>query len=151
MVCCFDGDNAGREAAWKALTVALPTLTAGHQLSFMFLPDGEDPDSLVRKEGKARFLERMGGAISAAEYLFQGLGQRTRPDRDRRAGAPRGSGAAVYPNHSGRCIAGTDDGAPRNDREDVAAKAESWRRVSLGRAAVAAPTPDRSVANVPAA
>ncbi len=75
VVCCFDGDNAGREAAWKALTVALPTLTAGHQLSFMFLPDGEDPDSLVRKEGKARFLERMGGAISAAEYLFQGLGR----------------------------------------------------------------------------
>jgi len=75
VVCCFDGDNAGREAAWKALTVALPTLTAGHQLAFMFLPDGEDPDSLVRKEGKARFLERMGGAISAAEYLFQGLGR----------------------------------------------------------------------------
>jgi DNA primase len=75
VVCCFDGDNAGREAAWKALAVALPTLAAGHQLSFMFLPDGEDPDSLVRKEGKARFLERMGGAISAAEYLFQGLGR----------------------------------------------------------------------------
>lgn len=75
VVCCFDGDNAGREAAWKALTVALPTLTAGHQLSFMFLPDGEDPDSLVRKEGKVQFLERMRGAISAAEYLFQGLGR----------------------------------------------------------------------------
>ena len=75
VVCCFDGDNAGREAAWKALAVALPALTAGHQLSFMFLPDGEDPDSLVRKEGKARFIERIGGAISAAEYLFQGLGK----------------------------------------------------------------------------
>jgi DNA primase len=44
-------------------------------LSFMFLPDGEDPDSLVRKEGKTRFSERMAGAISAAEYLFQRLGQ----------------------------------------------------------------------------
>ncbi len=75
VVCCFDGDSAGREAAWKALTVALPALTAGHQLSFMFLPDGEDPDTLVRKEGKARFVERIGGAISAAEYLFQGLGR----------------------------------------------------------------------------
>ena len=73
VVCCFDGDSAGREAAWKALTVALPALTAGHQLAFMFLPDGEDPDTLVRKEGKARFVERIGGAISAAEYLFQGL------------------------------------------------------------------------------
>jgi DNA primase len=75
VVCCFDGDQAGREAAWKALTVALPALTAGHQLSFMFLPDGEDPDTLVRKEGKARFVERIAGAISAAEYLFQGLGR----------------------------------------------------------------------------
>ncbi len=73
VICCFDGDAAGRDAAWKALTVALPALTAGHQLRFMFVPDGEDPDSLVRKEGKARFSERAGGAISAAEYLFQGL------------------------------------------------------------------------------
>jgi len=53
----------------------LPALTAGRQLSFMFLPDGEDPDTLVRKEGKARFVERIAGAISAAEYLFQGLGR----------------------------------------------------------------------------
>jgi DNA primase len=75
IICCFDGDSAGREAAWKALTVALPTVTAGHQLLFMFLPDGEDPDSLVRKEGKPRFSERIAGAISAAEYLFQRLGQ----------------------------------------------------------------------------
>ena len=75
VVCCFDGDQAGREAAWKALAVALPALTAGRQLSFMFLPDGEDPDTLVRKEGKARFVERIAGAISAAEYLFQGLGR----------------------------------------------------------------------------
>ena len=73
VVCCFDGDQAGREAAWKALVVALPTLTAGHQLSFVFLPDGEDPDSLVRKEGKERFVERIGGAVGAAEYLFQRL------------------------------------------------------------------------------
>ena len=73
VVCCFDGDPAGREAAWKALVVALPTLTAGHQLSFVFLPDGEDPDSLVRKEGKELFAERIGGAIGAAEYLFQRL------------------------------------------------------------------------------
>jgi DNA primase len=75
VVCCFDGDTAGREAAWKALTIALPTLTAGHQLSFMFLPDGEDPDTLVRKDGTAKFVERIAGAVSAAEYLFQRLSQ----------------------------------------------------------------------------
>jgi DNA primase len=73
VICCFDGDVAGREAAWKALSIALPTVTAGHQLSFMFLPDGEDPDTLVRKEGKAGFETRIGGAVSAAEYLFERL------------------------------------------------------------------------------
>jgi DNA primase len=73
VTCCFDGDNAGREAAWKALTVALPTLGAGRLLSFVFLPDGEDPDSLVRREGRAAFEARLDGAISAAEYLFQRL------------------------------------------------------------------------------
>jgi DNA primase len=75
VVCCFDGDSAGREAAWKALTVALPVMTAGHQLSFVFLPEGEDPDSLVRREGKAAFEARISGAVSAAEYLFQRLSQ----------------------------------------------------------------------------
>lgn len=52
VVCCYDGDRAGREAAWRALETALPYLNDGRQLRFMFLPDGEDPDTLVRKEGK---------------------------------------------------------------------------------------------------
>jgi len=73
VVCCFDGDTAGREAAWKALSVALPTLSAGHTLSFVFLPEGEDPDTLVRREGRRAFGQRIDGAISAAEYLFQRL------------------------------------------------------------------------------
>jgi DNA primase len=73
VVCCFDGDNAGREAAWKALAVALPALSAGRMLSFVFLPDGEDPDTLVRREGRSAFEARISGAISAAEYLFQRL------------------------------------------------------------------------------
>jgi len=75
VVCCFDGDAAGREAAWKALSVALATLSAGRQLSFVFLPDGEDPDTLVRREGRAAFEARVKGAVSAAEYLFQRLAQ----------------------------------------------------------------------------
>jgi DNA primase len=75
VVCCFDGDNAGREAAWKALSVALPTLSAGRILSFVFLPEGEDPDSLVRREGRPGFEARVAAAVSAAEYLFQRLAQ----------------------------------------------------------------------------
>lgn len=73
VVCCFDGDAAGRRAAWKALDNALPTLTDGRQLKFMFVPDGEDPDSLVRKEGKAVFLKRVADAAPAIEYLFAEL------------------------------------------------------------------------------
>ncbi|MEM7219786.1 MAG: DNA primase [Pseudomonadota bacterium] len=75
VVCCFDGDRAGRAAAWKALQSALPTLKDGRRLNFMFLPDGEDPDTLVRKEGVARFRERAGGALSALDYLFENLRQ----------------------------------------------------------------------------
>lgn len=73
VVCCFDGDAAGRRAAWKALENALTTLTDGRQLKFMFLPDGEDPDSLVRKEGKPAFLDRVMDAAPAIEYLFSEL------------------------------------------------------------------------------
>ncbi len=73
VICCFDGDAAGRSAAWKALNVALPTLSQGRQLRFMFLPDGEDPDSLVRKEGKNAFEDRVSSAVYSVEYLFQQL------------------------------------------------------------------------------
>ncbi len=75
VICCFDGDAAGRQAAWRALENALPTLTEGRQLSFMFLPDGEDPDSLVRKEGKEPFLQRVQEASPAIEYLFARLAE----------------------------------------------------------------------------
>ena len=73
VICCFDGDAAGRRAAWKALENALHALTDGRQLKFMFLPDGEDPDTLVRKEGRPAFLERMNAALPAIEYLFSEL------------------------------------------------------------------------------
>jgi DNA primase len=73
VVCCFDGDTAGRRAAWKALDNALPVLTDGRQLKFMFLPDGEDPDSLVRVIGKDAFLDRLRRASPAIEYLFTEL------------------------------------------------------------------------------
>ncbi len=52
VVCCYDGDNAGREAAWRALDNALSHLQDGRELKFVFLPDGEDPDSLVRQIGR---------------------------------------------------------------------------------------------------
>lgn len=73
VICCYDGDRAGREAAWRALETALPYMNDGHQLRFMFLPDGEDPDTLVRKEGKEAFEARMEQAIPLSGFLFDTL------------------------------------------------------------------------------
>lgn len=73
VVFCFDGDSAGRKAAWRALETALPLMTGQHHVRFMFLPEGEDPDSLVRKEGHAQFAARSVTAIPLSSYLFEHL------------------------------------------------------------------------------
>lgn len=73
IICCYDGDNAGREAAWRALETALPYLTDGRQLRFMFLPDGEDPDTQIRKEGKEAFQLRLEQAQPLSTFLFDTL------------------------------------------------------------------------------
>lgn len=73
VICCYDGDRAGREAAWRALETALPYMNDGRQLRFMFLPDGEDPDTLVRKEGKNAFEARMEQAMPLSSFLFDSL------------------------------------------------------------------------------
>ncbi|NIG62821.1 MAG: DNA primase [Serratia symbiotica] len=73
VICCYDGDRAGREAAWRAMETALPYLNDGRQLRFMFLPDGEDPDTLVRKEGKTVFEQRMKLAKPLSTFLFETL------------------------------------------------------------------------------
>ncbi len=73
VVFCFDGDRAGREAAWRALENGLPVLHEGRQVSFLFLPEGEDPDTLVRKEGAAEFGARLKAASPLPDYFFQHL------------------------------------------------------------------------------
>lgn len=70
VVFCFDGDRAGRAAAWKALESALPRLRDGRQAYFLFLPDGEDPDTLIRKEGKDGFEKRLKASTPLSEYFF---------------------------------------------------------------------------------
>jgi len=73
VICCYDGDRAGHEAALRALETALPYLNDGRQLRFMFLPDGEDPDTLVRKEGKTVFEQRMELAQPLSTFFFETL------------------------------------------------------------------------------
>jgi DNA primase len=77
VVFCFDGDDAGRSAAWRALQAALPLMEDGRQVRFLFLPDGEDPDTLVRKEGADTFLRRISSAQSLSGYFFDRLQQDT--------------------------------------------------------------------------
>ncbi|HXP02102.1 MAG TPA: DNA primase, partial [Luteibacter sp.] len=70
---CFDGDRAGKQAAWRALESIIPRMRDGRQAHFLFLPDGEDPDTLVRKEGKDGFEKRMKESMPMSEYFFEEL------------------------------------------------------------------------------
>ena len=71
---CFDGDRAGRMAAWRALEATLSCLQDGRRARFLFLPEGEDPDTLVRSEGADAFRARINQhAQPLADYFFQQL------------------------------------------------------------------------------
>ena len=76
VVFCFDGDRAGRAAAWRALENAVAEVKQGRQVRFLFLPDGHDPDTLVREEGKAAFEARLADAMPLSEYLIRELSSR---------------------------------------------------------------------------
>jgi DNA primase len=76
IVCCYDGDRAGREAAWRALENALPFLKDGVAMKFLFLPDGEDPDTMVREIGKDAFEDLLKDAVPLSKFFFDNLFQR---------------------------------------------------------------------------
>ena len=76
IIICFDGDEAGRKAAWRALEQALPVLRDDLEIDFLFLPDGEDPDSLLQKEGAAGFREKLEQAQPLSAYLLDSLRNR---------------------------------------------------------------------------
>jgi DNA primase len=73
LVFCFDGDRAGRQAAWRALENALPLARDGRELKFMFLPDGHDPDTLVAEIGRDAFEEKLKASLSLSSYLIREL------------------------------------------------------------------------------
>lgn len=73
IVYCFDGDNAGRRAAWRALTESLPLMRDGIHIRFLFLPEEEDPDSLIRKIGKDAFEGKIKAAFPLSEVFFEHL------------------------------------------------------------------------------
>lgn len=86
IVFCFDGDKAGQAAAWKALQLVLGLLTDGRQVRFVFLPEGDDPDSFVRQNGVQSFLNLVKNGTSLSAYFFNTLCEKVTPDSvDKRA------------------------------------------------------------------
>lgn len=86
VVFCFDGDTAGLKAAWKALELAMPMMEQTRSVKFLFLPDGEDPDSVVRKEGGDGFKQRAKQALTLSQFWLQGLQNRLSVPIDSREG-----------------------------------------------------------------
>jgi DNA primase len=78
IIFCFDGDAAGRRAAWRALENGLTALTDSSRLLFLFLPDGEDPDSYVRQVGQAGFEAGFANALTFSQFLFKELTRETK-------------------------------------------------------------------------
>jgi DNA primase len=77
VIFCFDGDRAGSEAGWKALKTALPLMRDGREAKFLFLPDGEDPDTMIRKEGTEAFSQRIDNATPLSQFMFDRLSSET--------------------------------------------------------------------------
>jgi DNA primase len=75
VVFAFDGDRAGRAAAWRALQHALPEAREGREIRFLFLPEGHDPDSLVGEEGRDAFERRLESTLPLSEYLVRELSE----------------------------------------------------------------------------
>ena len=70
VICCYDGDRAGRDAAWRAMENALPLIRDGFSLKFVFIPDGEDPDSLIREQGQQAFEALLDHAMPLSKFIF---------------------------------------------------------------------------------
>ena len=79
VVFCFDGDRAGRAAAWRALENAVGEVKQGRQVRFLFLPEGHDPDTLVQQEGAAAFEARLSSALPLSDYMIRELSARSDP------------------------------------------------------------------------
>lgn len=139
VIFCFDGDRAGLKAAWRALENSLTSMREGRRIDFLFLPDGQDPDSLVMAEGEDKFRDRMSRAEPLSEYLVRHLSEQTNLDHV--------DGRAKFVELARPLIDRLPDGVFREmlvDRVAQAVRMETPRlRGLLGGAKRAAPKPMR--------
>ncbi|MGH8729719.1 MAG: DNA primase [Burkholderiales bacterium] len=82
LVFCFDGDAAGKRAAWRALEIVLAQIADGKQAAFLFLPPGHDPDSYIRQFGRDRFEQLMREALPMSDFLIRELASRVNLQSD---------------------------------------------------------------------
>ena len=130
---CFDGDRAGRAAAWRALESALPRLRDGRQAYFLFLPEGDDPDTLVRREGAAGFESQLKKATPLGEFLFAEL------ERDIRLDSL--DGRARLAERAKPLLAQIPDGAFRDLMQQHLAQRTGLQTASAASSATPAPSP----------
>jgi len=88
IIFCFDGDSAGQKAAWRAMEIALPLLKEGRQIHFMFMPEGDDPDTYVHRHGREKF-EDINNYVPLSDYLIDKFKQETHLE------SPEGMGQLV--------------------------------------------------------
>ncbi len=92
-ILCFDGDGAGRRAAYRAIDIALPLIKPGKSLKFAGLPDGQDPDDLARSGGRDAIADVLGSAQPLAQMLWQRESEQG--GSIRRSAAPRSKRAST--------------------------------------------------------
>ncbi len=143
VVFCFDGDNAGRKAAWRALENTLPELVDGKNAVFLFLPDGEDPDDFVRKRGKAAFESALASAVPLSEVLLSELAAR-HPPTSAEGRAALVAAARPYLAQIGAPVLAA---ILRKRLSDLSGIAENELRGLLSAGAPADPSPGRPVAS----
>ena len=128
---CFDGDNAGRKAGWRALESVLPRMKDGRQAFFLFLPDGEDPDTIVRKEGAEAFNARLQQGTPLSQFFFDELAREINLDTL--------DGRARLAERARPLLAQIPDGAFGDLMKQELARLTGVGRAASGMAAAAAP------------
>jgi len=150
VVFAFDGDRAGRAAAWRALQNALPEIREGREIRFLFLPEGHDPDTLVGEEGAERFEKRLESTLPLSDYLMRELTEQ--------AGVLDEAGRARFSQHAGPLMGRIPDSVFRDQllqriarvvRVTPARLEEQWRASNptrFGERTSSAPAPATTAA-----